>query len=106
MFLNFKKLAGRWFIDILYEGSIKDLEMVMNSDLLINSLPSFDSDKKVIEIVKYKTSYELRKLDEDEYGATYEADCDTYHGEIWLCPITKMILGKYPDVINFKNVII
>lgn len=102
MKVTFKKLSNRWFVDIPYDGDISDLEMVMGADTLIESLKTNNSDIKTIEIVTVKTPYELRKLEEDEFGATYYADALLFQQEIWLCPVTKLVLGKYPNVINFE----
>lgn len=104
MDLTFKKLANRWFYDIPYDGDINDLEMVLGADKLIESIPSLVfKGIKIIEIVPNKTDCELRKLEEDEFetGCTYYADTPFFKGEIWLCAVTKTVLGKYPDVINF-----
>lgn len=103
MKLVFKKLANRWFYDMDYDGDINDLEMVLGADKLIESLPD-KSDIKTIEIVPNKTDCELRKLEEDEFetGCTYYADTPYYKGDIWLCAVTKTVMGKYPDVINFN----
>lgn len=103
MQLTFKKLSNRWYIDIPYDGDIADLEMGMGADLLLESISPTLNETKRIAIVPYKTWNELRKLKEDEMGCTYYADTIGFKGEIWLCNVTKMVLGKFPEVINFDT---
>lgn len=103
MKLKFKKLSGRWYIDIPYNGDIADLEMVCGADLLLEYISPTTDETKCIEIVPHKTCNELRKLEEDEMGCTYFADTIGYTGEVWLCNVTKLVLGKFPDVINFET---
>lgn len=104
MELTFKKLSNRWFIDIEYNGDIADLEMVAGADKLIESISPTLKETKTIRIVPYKTGNELRKLEEYEMGCTYFADTFGYRDEIWLCNVTKIVLGRFPEVINFEVV--
>lgn len=100
--LKFKKLSNRWFIDIPYDGDIGDLEMVLGADLLLGSVKSMLTDSVTLDIVPYKTCNELRKIEEDRFGCTYYADTANFKGEIWLCNITKILFGRFPNVINFQ----
>lgn len=109
--LIFKKLAGKWYIDLPdWDGCVEDLEMVSGADLLLESISPTTLETKAIKL--YETNedpeiygeyscYSLTKLKEDECGGTYLAETPGYRGEIWLCNVTKIVLGGFPQKILF-----
>lgn len=104
--ITFNKINSRWFVDIPYDGDQEDLEMVLGADLLLDSLPIIGEDYKIIEITDKETTNKLTKINEDEYGCTYLAETIGYNGEIWLCNVTKIVLGCFPDFIYFRILMI
>lgn len=104
MFLRFKKLSNRWFIDIPYDGDIGDLEMVMGASNLLDKLPQISTDIVEIQLSDKFTLYRLDKIEENEFGATYYTNNPKYEGDVWLCNITKLVLGEFPTTIYFSIV--
>lgn len=103
--LKFVKLSNKWFVDIPYDGNINDLQMVDGADTFLDC---YNSRNGIVEIgifeqndkprVSHKTAF-LKKISTDEFGATYSVDSEKYRGNIWLCEITKLVFGEYPDEI-------
>lgn len=109
MNLKFKKLSNRWYCDIPYTGSIDDLEMVSGADTLCELISNY-TDSEIIEVESTSeiSHVFLGKIEEDEFGATYQcwfndviiaADNSFL---VWLCPVTKLVFGNYPNSINLK----
>lgn len=106
--LTFKKLSNRWFIDIPYEGSIEDLEMVAGADKLLDAI-SYNNDTIKVKVYDklIANAISCTKIDETDFGATYmidawdNMDCN-YSGTIWLCNVTKIVLGEFPENIYFR----
>lgn len=107
MKLTFKRLSERWFIDIPWDGSVDDLEMVGNAAIFLNNLPQISPDIIVIEL-NDTGPYILNKKQSSDYipenwgGATYDSE---QIKDIWLCPVTLDVLGEYPETIKFKVII-
>ena len=104
MLLTFKKLSNRWFIDIPYDGDIGDLEMVMGADKLLDKLPQISKDIVEINISNTPTLYRLDKIEETDVSCTYYTNNPKFEGEIWLCNVTKLVLGEFPETIYFKPI--
>ena len=104
MFLRSKKLSNRWFIDIPYDGDIGDLEMVIGASNLLDKLPQISTDIVEIQLSDKFTLYRLDKIEENEFGATYYTNNPKYEGDVWLCNITKLVLGEFPTTIYFSIV--
>jgi hypothetical protein len=105
---TFVKLSGRWFVDIEYQGSITDLEMVDGSDTFLESFADGsrvvhvfipEEDKDYIDYTFENNCWKtfLTKKAQDKDGTTYEADSNRYRGDIWLCPVFNMLMGESPD---------
>lgn len=109
--LVFKKLANKWYIDLPeWSGCVDELEMVSGADLLLESISPVTLETKAIklyesgedpEIYGEYNCYTLTKLKEDDCGGTYIANTPGYKGEVWLCNVTKIVLGGFPDRILF-----
>lgn len=109
---------NRWFADLpelVNQVDIADCEMVSGADTMIEILsnnkkevtlvlvaerPSITTDPKYIAAMS-------KENDNCGYGANYkvvlfESESTTnmvYTSSAWLCPVTKMIFGEYPDSI-------
>ncbi len=103
MQLKFKKLSNRWFVDIPYDGSVDDLQMVSGADLMLESIAN-GNETVVVRVSRTKIAHsvELSILESDDVGATYFVDnwdneeC-TYRGNVWLCNVTKLVFGDFPS---------
>ena len=96
--LTFIKLSNRWFVDILWDGMLEDLEMVNGADIFLEAI-SFDN--KIVNIDIYTTPMDnyvqINKVEEDEFGAYYKINTFEYEGEIWLCNVTKHLFNEFPQ---------
>lgn len=109
--LIFKKLASKWYLDLPdWNGCVDDLEMVSGADLLLESISPTTLEIKAIKLYEPNEDpeiygdynyYILTKLREDDCGGTYMADTPGYKGEIWLCNVTKIVIGGFPNKILF-----
>ena len=115
--LRFVKLMKRWFADTywLEDLDVLDTEMVAGADEMLEYL-SKGKNQVTLNLSTSKTSevpYEYIKLSKinptDEYGQSYIADVinEVNSGEsivtksirVWICPVTEMVFGNYPDTI-------
>ena len=105
---TFVKLSGRWFLDIEYQGSITDLEMVDGSDTFLESFADGsrvvhvfipEEDKDYIDYTFENNCWKvfLTKKAQDKDGTTYEVDSNRYRGDIWLCTVFNMLMGESPE---------
>lgn len=103
--LTFIKLSNRWFVDIPWDGMIEELEMVGGSDLFLDSI---SNGKKIITLdvctSEMYNSTRINKVREDEYGAFYNINTYEFKGDIWLCNVTKILFGDFPNEFWFKIV--
>jgi hypothetical protein len=102
--LSFIKLSERWFVDIPWDGSVEDLQMVAGADMLLDAI-SFGNRFVTIGISNIRTSdddIELVKIESDEMGGYYDVKTDYFSGTIWLCNVTLHVLGEFPDTIYIK----
>lgn len=116
--LKFEKDAtGRWYI-VLPEyleqgGMMADLQMVCGADTLLDILAErqLAEPATVVEVsmVNYRANgvVFLTKLrdGETEGGAYYSLKQDlrgqSYDFELWLCDVTKFVIGSMPETIMF-----
>lgn len=96
---KFKKLSDRWFIDIPYSGSVDDLEMVYGADKLLDYIDTNKVGEVELSVFTQceDSSTIISKVEENEIGATYFVDGYTFRGNIWLCNVTKLLFGEFPD---------
>lgn len=109
--LLFVKLSNRWFVDIPWDGSVDDLEMVSGADVFLDFLSNGNKTVSIdvsdnIEDFNGECIEDgyitLTKFHEDEIGAYYKIYTYDYKGEIWLCNVTKTLFDKFPDKFYFK----
>lgn len=109
MKIRFYNRDGRWFADvpgwIESGGTEEDCEMVYGADTWLEYL-SNGGDNLFLDLSE---SEELRemiyKIEDDEFGATYMADTyknQVFNHKMWLCPVTKFLFNKYPNVIYYE----
>jgi hypothetical protein len=103
--LKFVKLANNWFVLLPdYKGKVEDLEMVCGADVLIEHLSKGEPIVKVLvsdEQLFSEDNYELNLVSVDGYGGTYKITLKDIVEEIWLCNVTKEVLGNFPGTIFF-----
>lgn len=103
--LGFKKVNGLWYSDI--KNWPKQFEarqqMVCGADSLLEYLAKGkDYITLHIETKPFKNSYRLIKVKEDDLGGTYICDNPNIPYSIWLCNVTKFVMGKHPEDIYFS----
>lgn len=100
--LKFIKLSERWFIDIPYSGDVGDLEMVEGAATMLNC---YDKGDGIVRITVLKSGEEpiegreiasFRMSYYDDNGAVYVVNSNHYRDTIWLCNVTKLVLGDFP----------
>lgn len=104
-----KEDNGKWYIDLpQWKGSHANLQMVGGADDLLDfmgtnpvtvSCISSSEDK---EIPGY---FKLRRIGwELTQGAFYQVEgLEGFEQEIWICPVTLYVLGRYPEFIYLKQ---
>ena len=101
----YKEESNKWYIDIpewIEQGLDKvDLEMVLGADELLDILSKNGNEINITFSSKPYKGFKmsLSKLEEDEYGATYNIDSFYDPITVWLCNVTKFVLSEFPDVI-------
>lgn len=102
--VEFVKLSNRWFVDIPYNGSVSDLEMVDGADIFLDCYANGRKRLKVNvydekDILPYDNVITLYKKEENDYGTTYYSPDGLYRANIWLCKVFNMVIGGIgPDV--------
>ena len=108
---NFVKISGRWFIDVPYNGSVSDLEMVDGADTFLEAYSEGDSKVVHVMIMENEEDHnsglylyaihgqtvKLKKKSQDWLGTTYEVNEGKYRGDVWLCPVFNLLMGESPD---------
>jgi hypothetical protein len=109
--MSFNKLSSnRWYANIDdYPGDFEDLEMVMGADELLDRLSCGEDFVKVSiiadEIPSYPPNIKLTKYKEDETGAYYIQDFYDDIQSVYICNVTKFVLGYFPDTIYLTKII-
>ena len=78
--------------------------MVCGADVLIEHLSKGEPIVKVLvsdEQLFSEDNYELNLVSIDGYGGTYKITPKDIVEEIWLCNVTKEVLGNFPGTIFF-----
>lgn len=119
---------GNWYIDMGYDGDPGDLQMVAGADILLEEIykghpdhiysnaglagVSLDIYKGDYAGLESDASMDLKKrgysilyrMNMLESGANYV--CPSYESlsnhPVWLCDVTKIVLGEFPEIIYFK----
>lgn len=103
--LKFVKLAGKWYVVLPdFVGHVEELEMVCGADTLIEALSNGEPIVKVIlsdEALFSEDTYKLELQIVDDCGGTYTVTPETHTEIIWLCNVTKEVLGGFPQTIFF-----
>lgn len=108
--LIFVKLAGKWFVLLPdYPGEPMDLEMVSGADILCETIDRDKngfisvtiSDKPMLgdEFATNLIALDIKECFE-EIGSTYVIRGSDK--EVWLCPVTKYVFGKFPETIYIR----
>lgn len=99
---EFVKLGGSWFYwwpD--FDGDPSELAMVCGADKLLDSLDGRFVRLQVVDQAVSKIT--LSKIEEDENGATYLCKSRNYNDRVWICPVTLLVLGEYPQNIYLRE---
>ena len=107
-----KEASGLWYIDLpAWPFSHHNLMMVCGADDLCEEL-TYDGSHTAVDVIISK-----KKLDLPDYiclekkqsamlsGADYYVDGAKTVDELWICPVTLFVFGKYPNFIYLKKVI-
>lgn len=100
---------GRWYIDMPWDGSRGNLEMVNGSDRLLSYIANGDNKVTIQVILDNLDDYnDYIVLDRFEMslagGASYNVSNSEFKDPIWICPVTLCVLGRYPKKLFFKRV--
>lgn len=110
--LTFKKEEdGCWYIDLPnWPFAHRNLMMVAGADDLCEHLSSDGKSVTVATITnpERKPTDDWGKLIKQQSsmlgGATYKVEnIEGFNKEIWLCPVTLFVFGKYPDIIYIQK---
>lgn len=103
---------GRWYIDMPWDGSRSNLEMVCGSDRLLSHIANGDNKVTLQVVLDSLDGYN----DQNDYiilnrfekslagGASYNVSNSEFKDPIWICPVTLCVLGRYPEKIFFKRI--
>lgn len=104
---------GKWYIDFPnWPFNHHNLMMVAGADRLCTILAG---NKKVLDVFIctdiYNTDYtkweiSMKKYSSTIFGGAYYHSKDknnNYLAEVWLCPVTLCVFGKYPDYVLIKH---
>lgn len=101
---DFYKEDGKWYIDypeyIANGGKKADLLMVAGADTMLENL----SDGKRISLTfsaspMSHASIKLTKILQDPWGATYKSNRKEISRFVWLCNVTRVLMGTHPKEI-------
>ena len=112
--IHFIKVNRLWYCDIPHwpKAFFDNAQMVAGAARLLESM-SEGKDEVTVEVAfdeKYlkglpngyykarRTAYALTK------GAFYDVMALNFMSNIWICPVTLFVLGKYPQFIYFKTI--
>ena len=104
--LTFEKESDNlWYIKMPWAGHHHNLQMVAGANHLLETFKS--------RLVTVRVSYEQKEstdicLTRQYYrifgGATYKvSNLEGFTKEVWICPVTLFVLGKYPKRIYVSN---
>lgn len=103
----------RWYIDMPWDGSRANLEMVAGADDMLSHLDTDDCHRVTIHVVpseepkQVADHFELRQIDKSLLGGSHY-DSTSVPGfripRIWICPVTLCVLGRYPKYLYIQKV--
>lgn len=102
----YKNKFNRWFIDLpMWTGNYSDLEMVEGADTLLDHLAN-ENKKVVLKISdeKFENSSHLTLIGKSNNKSGADYKWIEMNLEIWLCDVTKFVLGYFPEKIYFLKV--
>lgn len=104
-----KENNGNWYIDLpQWKGSHGNLQMVGGADDLLDFMGTNPVTVSCISSIEDKEIPGYFKLRRGEWGLTqgafYQVEgLEGFEQEIWICPVTLYVLGKYPEFIYLKQ---
>ena len=77
----------------------------MNILIILNYLPLLEAGRKCVGELKDLAGHKLVQLDYSlTGGSTYQVTgLEGFERDIWLCPVTLFVLGRYPRYIYVKK---
>jgi hypothetical protein len=103
----------RWYVDIPWDGNRANLEMVAGADDLLTFLDKQKAHRVTIHVVPSEKPLqisghtELRQTRKSTFGGSFY-DTTSFIGfrmkELWLCPVTLCVLGRYPKYLYIQPV--
>lgn len=106
--IQFIKENDKWYIDFPdYPFAKSNLQMVAGADDLLEHLAEGENRVVVkIEYGKYESifnyEYSYKRI-KYGYGADYVKINNEPINEFWLCPVTLLVLKKYPKYLYIKK---
>lgn len=94
----YKWESGEWFVDYPdWKGDQWELEMVQGADIMLDILSNGDKEVSV-ELSVLSGDYKLSRRHKESGGRWYHIVGEDIAMEIWLCHVTKHMLGEFPRV--------
>lgn len=107
---RFYKDHDNWYIDLPdyleQGGSVEELQMVDGADSLLDILAHGETSVILrLDLLPFENCGTLTKLVGGLMEGYYEAvePQRKLTMQIWLCPVTRYVFGKYPQQIHFKK---
>lgn len=102
--LSFIRENNLWYVDIKWYLSKDNLQMVGGADKLLSYLSNGENKITLLVSTSYKENWNILVKESSTLlgGVTYYSQI--LNREIWLCPVTLFVLGKYPKKIYYKIV--
>lgn len=108
MELTFERYEdGRWYVVLPeYEGDHEDLEMVENSDKMLDALTT-DGMYATLDVSLEEPAdgdyFSMEMESHDDFGAFYNVEgCPLFSGTIWLCNVVHSVFREHPDTLYCK----
>ena len=101
---KFEKEGSDWYI-VLPEwvGEKADLQMVAGADTLLDILAvGYNNIELFISTNDFEYSKSLSLIESDGDSGTYSFKDGAVSFSVWLCPVTKFVLGNIPKTIYFR----
>lgn len=112
MEIKFVKVCGHWFVDNPCNiDRVLDMQMVSGADVLLDHILKITGNDCYVYLdvnTDEEPDIVFEKINEDEIGADYFVWTDSKKidtppvKKIWLCNVTKEMLGEHPTRIEIK----
>ena len=104
---RFFKLNSRWYADVP-NHTLEETEMVCGADSMLEEISIFLNSPEVtldLDIKPCDFPFAiLTKVEQDSDGATYRVESSLDTDLIWICNVTRDVLGEHPYKIYVNTI--